>query len=99
MRLIDADALKEKFKEHYNLFVGDYKGEHMSLTDKLRADEILNSMAEVINAPTVFDTDNVTNGDVIKTLFPNERIGHCEDCTDLGDIATFDDDWWNALYK
>ena len=100
MRLIDADALKEKFKEHYNLFVSAYENEQdMSVGDKSRVDEILNSMAEVINAPTVFDTDNVTNGDVIKTLFPNERIGHCEDCTDLGDIATFDDDWWNALYK
>ena len=43
--------------------------------------------------------DNATNGDIIKALYPNERIGHCEDCTDLGDIATFDDDWWNALYQ
>ena len=43
--------------------------------------------------------DNPTNGDMIKALFPNERIGHCENCTDLGDIATFDDDWWNAPYK
>ena len=42
--------------------------------------------------------DNPTNGDMIKAMFPNERIGHCEDCTDLGDIATFDDDWWNAPY-
>ena len=40
-----------------------------------------------------------TNGDMLKALFPNERIGHCEDCTDLGDIATFDDNWWNALYQ
>ena len=43
--------------------------------------------------------DHATNGEVLKALFPNERIGHCEDCTDLGDIATFDDDWWNALYQ
>ena len=43
--------------------------------------------------------DNTTNGNVIKALYPNERIGHCEDCTDLGDIATFDDDWWNAPYQ
>ena len=43
--------------------------------------------------------DNATNGDMIKALYPNERIGHCEDCTDLGDIATFDDDWWNAPYQ
>lgn len=43
--------------------------------------------------------NNATNGDIIKALYPNERIGHCEDCTDLGDIATFDDDWWNSSYK
>ena len=43
--------------------------------------------------------DNATNGEVLKALFPNERIGHCDDCTDLGDIATFDDDWWNAPYQ
>lgn len=56
---------------------------------------------EKINAmPTIFEiSDNATNGEVLKTLFPNERIGHCEDCTDLGDIATFDDEWWNALYN
>ena len=90
MRLIDADALKEKFKEHYDLFVGDYENEQdMSLADKSRVDEILNSMAEVINAPTIFDTDNATNGDVIKALFPNEY-----------DFETdFDEDWWNSLYK
>ena len=100
MRLIDADMLKNTFKVHYDLFVSAYENEQdMSLADKSRVDEILNSIAEVINTPTVFDTDNATNGDVLKALFPNERIGHCEDCTDLGDIATFDDDWWNAPYK
>ena len=43
--------------------------------------------------------DNATNGEVIMALFPNERIGYCEDCTDLGDIATFYDNWWNAPYQ
>lgn len=90
MRLIDADALKEKFKEHYDLFVSAYKNEQdMSLADKSRVDEILNSMAEVINAPTIFDTDNATNGEVLKALFPNEH-----------DFETdFDADWWNAPYQ
>lgn len=60
MRLIDADALKEKFKEHYDLFVSAYKNEQdMSLADKSRVDEILNSMAEVINAPTVCDIEQI----------------------------------------
>ena len=40
--------------------MGDYKGEQdMSLSDKSRADEILNSMAEVINAPTVCDIEQI----------------------------------------
>ena len=96
MRLIDADALKEKFKEHYDLFVSGYKNEQdMSLADKSRVDEILNSMAEVINAPTVFDTDNATNADVIRTLFPD---GIPKDI-----VWTLQDDkgadWWKAPYQ
>ena len=60
MRLIDADALKEKFKEHYDFFVSAYKNEQdMSLADKARVDEILNSMAEVINAPTVCGIEQI----------------------------------------
>ena len=60
MRLIDGEALKEKFKEHYDLFVSGYKNEQdMSLADKSRVDEILNSMAEVINAPTVDVLDKI----------------------------------------
>ena len=56
------------------------------------------TIADAIKKGTVLP-DNLTNGDMIKAMFPNERIGHCEDCTDLGDIATFDDDWWNAPYR
>ena len=54
---------------------------------------------DLYNGKYIEIPDNATNGEVLKALFPNERIGHCEDCTDLGDIATFDDDWWNALYQ
>lgn len=107
MRLIDADALKEKFKEHYDLFVGDYKGEHMSLTDKSRVDEILNSMAEVINAPTIFNTDTATNGDVIRAMFgvteeyfyDEDRMVDVYGIDRTDDPITFYADWWNALYK
>ena len=77
MRLIDADALKDKFKAHYDLFVGDYKGEHMSLADKLRVDEILNSMAEVINAPTVDVLDK------IRAEIEQSRYGLVNDGLDL----------------
>ena len=98
MRLIDADALKDKFKAHYDLFVGDYKGEHMSLADKLRVDEILNSMAEVINAPTIFDTDNATNGEVIRALFKPTHIEKTDDNV-IVENYDFNKDWWNSPYK
>lgn len=58
MRLINADKLKEKFKEHYDFFMSAYKNEqNMNSADRSRIDEILNSIAEVINAPTVCDID------------------------------------------
>ena len=98
MRLIDADALKDKFKAHYDLFVGDYKGEHMSVADKSRVDEILNSMAEVINAPTIFDTDNATNGEVIQKLFKPTHIEKTDDNI-IVEKYDFNKDWWNSLYK
>ena len=43
--------------------------------------------------------DNPTNGDMIKAMFPDEEIYHCEDCIDLGDICTFYSTWWNAPYE
>lgn len=99
MRLIDADVLKEKFKEHYDLFVSAYKNEQdMSLADKSRVDEILNSMAEVINAPTIFDTDNATNGEVIQALFNPTHIEKTDDNV-IVENYDFNKDWWNSPYK
>lgn len=54
---------------------------------------------ELFQAGLMDMPEGITNGEVMQALFPNERIGHCEECTDLGDIATFDDDWWNAPYQ
>ena len=108
MRLIDADVLKEKFKEHYDLFVSGYKNEQdMSLADKSRVDEILNSMAEIINAPTVFDTDNATNGDVIKAMFSClEKYEYEEPYThgialagNDNRVTWFANEWWNSPYQ
>ena len=93
MKLIDANELKEKFKEHYDLFVSAYKNEQdMSLADKSRVDEILNSMAEVINAPIIFDTDNATNEDVINAIFSND------DTIKVMKIR-MKSDWLNAPYQ
>ncbi len=102
MRLIDADALKEKFKEHYDLFVSAYKNEQdMSLADKSRVDERVNSRAEVINAPTIFDTDNATNGEVIEKVFNTTSTQFYElvrmDNIDNGLCCSLD--WWNSPYE
>ena len=103
MRLIDANMLKNTFKVHYDLFVSAYENEQdMSLADKSRVDEILNSMAEVINAPTVFDTDNATNGDVIKAMFPDGNQRAHEPMIDysFGEYCyEFSLEWWNSLYS
>ena len=46
----------------------------------------------------IFVPDNATNGDVIKIAFPNIEISKGEYGYDLGDICTFDIDWWNTPY-
>lgn len=102
MRLIDADALKEKFKEHYDLYKNSYKNEQdMSLAGKVRVDEIINSIAEIVNAPTIFDTNNATNGEVIEKVFNTTSTRFCElvriDNIDNGLCCSTD--WWNAPYK
>lgn len=54
MRLIDADALIEKLKQHHDFSVnawGGFRG--MPIQDKARCDELSNSIAEIINAPTI----------------------------------------------
>ena len=81
--LIDIDEETVNHVRAYGLFLNPRDDQNL-----------VNAIKNCIPIP-----DNATNGDVIKVLYPNERIGHCEDCTDLGDIATFDDDWWNALYQ
>jgi len=54
MRLIDADALMEKLKQHHDFLVKAWGGfKEMPLSDKSRCDELSNSMAEVFNAPTI----------------------------------------------
>ena len=100
MRLINVDALKEKFKEHYDFFVSAYKNEQdMSVVDKSRVDEILNSIAEVINAPIIFEiSDNATNGDVIRALFKPNYVKKTDDNV-IVENYDFNKDWWNAPYK
>lgn len=45
----------------------------------------------------------VTNGDVIKAIFPNIDIEQIEDIIDVYGMSkcrvTYDTDWWNAPYN
>ena len=61
-RLIDANALKEKLQEHHDFFVDGVGGfRYLTPKDKARVDEIINCIAEVVNAPTV-DAVEVVHG-------------------------------------
>lgn len=54
MRLIDADALKDKLKQHHDFYVMAWGGfGKMPIGEKKRVDEITNCIAEVVNAPTI----------------------------------------------
>ena len=54
MRLIDADALKDKLQQHHDFYVMAWGGfGNMPIGDKRRVDEITNCIAEVVNAPTI----------------------------------------------
>ena len=61
-RLIDANALLSKFKEHRDLYAPSWEAFKVSsISVKSRVDEIDTCMADVINAPTV-DAVEVVHG-------------------------------------
>ena len=51
-RLIDADELIEKQKEDAEIFMGS-----TNYGDKVRYDEAMNAVANIVNAPTVIPAD------------------------------------------
>ena len=65
MRLIDADALKDKLQQHHDFYVMAWGGfGKMPIGEKKRVDEITNCIAEVVNAPTI-DAVSVVRGEWI----------------------------------
>ncbi len=60
MRLIDADKLRERLQKCHDFYVDAYGG-FVNLPDdlKVRVDEITNSIAEVVNAETIYPYDRV----------------------------------------
>jgi len=55
-------------------------------------------VARAFESASIFP-ENATNGEALKALFPLEETYVGEFGIDLGDIGTFDPDWWNAEYK
>lgn len=70
MRLIDADALIEKFKQTKKFFIEAHGGGFglMDAKDKARCDELDNCIAEVINAPTIEPSESVVSRNEYETL-------------------------------
>lgn len=73
------------------------------------ANIVTKAIRSAIRRKAVFP-DNATNGDVIKTMFPNAYFEEYEDeirhviimwdnTEDVEWSNTFDFDWWNAPYK
>lgn len=54
MRMIDADALKDKLQQYHDFYVMAWGGfGKMPIGEKKRVDEITNCIAEIVNAPTI----------------------------------------------
>ena len=80
MRLIDADALKDKLQQHHDFYVMAWGGfGKMPIGEKKRVDEITNCIAEVVNAPTI-DAVSVVHGEWI----PHPTEEEWDVCTACG---------------
>ena len=56
---------------------------------------------DLYNGKYIEILNNATNGDMIKSIFPNMRVGKLHDCIFAKDYKNvwFGEDWWNAPYK
>ena len=89
MRLIDADALKDKLQQHHDFYVMAWGGfGKMPIGEKKRVDEITNCIAEVVNAPTI---------EPKRGEWKNYKDEHY--CTNCGGVVIGDwydeDDWYD----
>lgn len=55
--LIDRTALKTKLNNVHDFLLGDCKFSELATSDKTRIDELTNCMAEVVNAPTIIESE------------------------------------------
>jgi hypothetical protein len=85
-RWIDADVLKNKLQQHHDFFVNAWGGfMGMPIKDKARCDELSNSIAEIINAPSI---DLVRCGE----------CKHCEEYESMEGMEYYCDRTWCSPY-
>lgn len=91
MRLIDADALKEKLQADHDFYINAWGGfKNLPANDKARVDELTAAIAAVINAPTI-DAVPVVHGQWVKAhgMMPPE-YHHRKQCSLCGGWALQD---------
>ena len=69
------------------------------LTKLLRGEDLPIQPMGNIKGFSVEITGNLTNGDMIKAMFPNELLTSITGTLWWGDNMSFNKDWWNAPYK
>ncbi len=69
------------------------------LTKLLRGEDLSIQPMGNIKGFSVEITGNLTNGDMIKAMFPNELLTSITSTLWWGDNMSFNKDWWNAPYK
>ena len=75
-RLIDANALSDKLKQHHDFFVNSWGGfSNLPLEYKARVDEIMHCIAEIFNAKTVDAVPQYATTDERRLI-----MNPCEDC-------------------
>ena len=79
VRLIDANALKEKLQADHDFYINAWGGfKNLPANDKARVDELTASIAAVVNAPTI-DAVEVVHGRWLDCENYND-IRQCSEC-------------------
>ena len=84
MRLIDADALIERYKRHRNVFCKNrIEFQLLREPDKARVDELDNCIAGIVNAPTIEPERKKgewIRENIVLTSNPPQYQWHCSEC-------------------
>lgn len=103
----DMDIVKMSYEEMIDTLKGLVFGTFDRTTVKEREalDRAIKALSTEPSADAIPIPEGATNGDMIKTMFPNVECGKDElgnvfiiSSAQLGYIA-FRESWWNALYK